>query len=583
MSGNRVDVQQIKQHSDIVAVISRYVTLTKAGSSYKGRCPFHKDDTPSFSVSPEKGLWHCFGCGAGGDVIGFLMKIENISFVEAAERLATEVGLSFSSRSQDNSRDQLFDISRDVARWFFSNLVNSQKGKTGRQYLDSRGYTEDTWKRFGLGYAPAGWDNLKREFASKYGIDDLIKLGLIIRNKDGSTYDRFRDRVIFPIFDLSGRPIAFGGRSLDGQPKYLNSPKTALFDKGSNLYGLSWAREAIQKEQKAILVEGYTDVISLHLAGIETAVGSMGTSLTQEQASLLGRFVKNVVICYDRDTAGGIASLRGMRILRNYGLSVKVVSLPEKDDPDTLVRRDKAERMQQLVDAAAPFHVFYINSLKERHDTTSVSGKEAALEEARPFFQGINSLPLRQEIATLLEDLLHLPFDGLMHELSRGKTQRKKNVPSGKKDTHWGPQRVILSLLLSNDVSWEKVAGVISPEYFAPKYRPIIQHISSRKGQVDIASMTTFLDEESVREISYLTLSEPLWSNVDKALEDALNRLVKLPEIEKELNALREKIEEAERSGDHRHLDELQSAYSALVARRLSSRRRKDAKKQTAS
>ncbi len=583
MSTERADVKQIKDRTDIVAVISRYVTLTKAGSNYKGRCPFHKDDTPSLSVSPEKGLWHCFGCGAGGDVIGFLMKIENITFVEAAERLAAEAGLSFSAGKTDDSRDELFEISTAVSRWFTDNLINSPKGRRARQYLLKRGYPEDAWQRFGLGYTPAGWDNLKKQFANRYSLNRLIELGLVIKKNDGSTYDRFRDRVIFPILDLSGRPIAFGGRSFDGQPKYLNSPKTALFDKGNQLYGLSWAREPMQKAGKAILVEGYTDVISLHLAGITNAVGSMGTSLTQGQARLLGRFVKDAVISYDRDTAGGMASLRGMGILRNNGLSVKVVKLPENDDPDTLLRRDGAERMQQLIESAAPFHVFYIESLKERHDIKSISGKESALEEARPFFQEIRSLPLRQEIASRLAELLDLPFDNLIQELSRGKQQWTPSVNTSNKEHHWDPQRVILSLLLRGEVTWERIARVVSVEDFAPSYRPIVEQISKTKGQLAPSSMTTFLDEDCAHEVSYLTLSEPLWSDVEKALQDALERLVKLPEIEKKLKVLRGRIEDAERAGDHRHLDELQSAYSALVAQRLSRRRRKDAKKQTAS
>ncbi|MCD6495126.1 DNA primase [Candidatus Bipolaricaulota bacterium] len=580
MSAERADVQQIKDRIDIVAVISRYVTLTKAGSNYKGRCPFHKDDTPSFSVSPEKGLWHCFGCGAGGDVIGFVMKIENISFVEAAERLATEAGLSFTSHKGDDSRDELYEISIAVSRWYADNLANSVAGRRGREYLIKRGYPEETWERFGLGYALPGWDHLRKRFSAKYGIKPLIDLGLLVRKDEGTTYDRFRDRVIFPILDLSGRPIAFGGRSFDGQPKYLNSPKTVLFDKGNHLYGLSWARESMQKEQSAVLVEGYTDVISLHVAGITNAVGSMGTSLTQGQAHLLSRFVKEVVISYDRDTAGGIASLRGMQILRNHGLSVRVVRLPEGDDPDSLVRREGAERMHQLIDAAAPFHVFYIESLKERHNMSTIGGKEAVLEEARPFFQGIRSLPLRQEITTRLAELLDLPFEGLMRELARGGSQRRREADiEEEEERHWDPQRIILSLLLRGEVSWERVAALVSADDFAPRYRPIVERVSQTRGQVDVSSMTTFLDEDSAREVSYLTLSEPLWSDVEKALQDALDRLVELPEIEKKLRDLRGKMEDAERSGDRRHLDELQRAYSALVAQRLS-RRKRDGKKQ---
>ena len=581
MNAERADVQQIKDRIDIVSVISRYVTLTKAGSSYKGRCPFHKDDTPSFWVSPEKGLWHCFGCGAGGDVIGFLMKIENIPFIEAAERLATEAGVSFAAHKPDGSRDLLYEISIAVSRWFSDNLVNSAAGRRGREYLIGRGYPEETWERFGLGYALPGWDHLRKRFSAKYGVKPLVELGLLVSKDDGTTYDRFRDRVIFPILDLSGRPIAFGGRSFDGKPKYLNSPKTALFDKGNHLYGLSWARESLQKEGMAVLVEGYTDVISLHQAGITNAVGSMGTSLTQGQAHLLGRFVKEVVISYDRDTAGGLASLRGMQILRNHGLSVRVVSLPEGDDPDSLVRREGAERMLQLIDAAAPFHVFYIESLKERHNTASIVGKETALEEARAFYHGIRSLPLRQEIATRLAELLDLPFDGMMQELTRGRPRKRTTVDIPGKEEHWGPQEVILSLLLRGDVPWDRVAALVSPEDFEPRYRSIVGQIAQTRGQVDPSAMTSFLDEESSREVSYLTLSEPLWNDVEKALQDALERFVELPEIEKKLRNLRAKIDDAERSGDRRHLDELQRAYSTLVAQRLS-RRRRDGKKQEA-
>ena len=266
--------------------------------------------------------------------------------------------------------------------------------------------------------------------------------------------------------------------------------------------------------------------------------------------------------------------------MRNHGLSVRVVRLPEGDDPDSLVRREGAERMHQLIDAAAAFHIFYIESLKERYNMASIAGKETALEEAKPFFQGIRSLPLRQEIATRLAELLDLPFDGLMQELLRGR-RHKPEADIEQEEHHWGPQQVILSLLLRGDVTWERVAALVSVEDFDPQYRPIVEEIAQTRGQVDASSMTTFLDEDSAREVSYLTLSEPLWSDVEKALRDALERLVELPEIENKLKDLRGKMEDAERSGDHRHLDELQRAYSTLVAQRLS-RRRRDGKKQAA-
>jgi len=576
MKGDRTDVDQIKERIDIASVISRYVTLTKAGSSYKGRCPFHKDDTPSFWVSPDKGLWHCFGCSEGGDLFAFLMKIEKLSFPEAVERLAAEAGVTLSKRT-DNVREDLFAINIEVARWFEKNLTNSAGGRRGREYLINRGYPEETWERFGLGYAPAGGHSLQKRFAGKYGTKALVDLGLLIERDDGSAYDRFRDRVIFPIFDLSNRPIAFGGRAFAGDPKYLNSPKTRLFDKSGQLYGLSWTRDTLREKKMAVLVEGYTDVISLHLAGITNAVGSMGTSLTHGQADLLGRFAEEVVISYDRDLAGGMASLRGMSILRNRGLSVRVARLPQGEDPDSLVRRDGAEEMLKAVDAAIPFHMFYIESLKERHDTASITGKEAILKETRSFYQ---------EIATRLAEILDLPPDALAQELSRGRSSADAREPrqqqaTDEKKRHWDPQQVILSLILHGHVTWDRVAAHVSADDFSPQYRPMVAALSETRGPVDTSSLVTGLDEETLQQMSYLALAEPQYNDVERALQDALTRLVELPEIEKELARIRVEIESAEKVGDHHAIDDLQRAYSMLVAKRLS-RRRRDGKTQTA-
>ncbi len=585
MTRDRTDIQQIKERIDIASIISRYVTLTKSGSSYKGRCPFHKDDTPSFWVSPDKGLWHCFGCNEGGDLFAFLMKIEKLSFVEAAERLAAEAGVSLSKRN-DKAREDLFSVNIAVAHWFTKNLTNNAGGRRAREYLINRGYPEEVWKRFGLGYAPAGGHSLQKRFAEQYGMKQLIDLGLLIKRDNGTVYDRFRDRVIFPIYDLSNHPIAFGGRAFAGEPKYLNSPKTGVFDKGNQLYGLSWARNALREKKTAILVEGYTDVISLHLAGITNAVGSMGTSLTRGQADLLGRFAEEVVIAYDRDMAGGMASLRGMGILRNRGLSVRVARLPQGDDPDSLVRRDGGEEMLKAVDAAVPFHIFYIESLKERHDTASITGKEAMLEEVRLFYQEITSLPLRKEITTRLEDILGLPPDDVEKALSSGRLEipeadSQQERTSDPEKRHWDPEQTILSLILHGHVTWDRVGAHVSVEDFSPRYRPIVTALSETRGPVDPSSLVDGLDEEMIQQVSYLALAEPRYSDVEKVLQDALTRLAALPEIEKELARLRVETESAEKAGDHRLLNELQRAYRELTAKRLS-RRRKDGKTQAA-
>ncbi len=570
MRKEHADAQAIKDRIDIVSVISRYLTLTRAGASYKGHCPFHKDDTPSFIVSPEKGLWHCFGCGEGGDVFAFLMKIEKLSFPEAAERLATEVGLSL-NRREDGEREKLRAINSEIAAYFSANLADSAAGRRGREYLISRGYEEETWEQFGLGYALPGWEHLKKRFAKRYGEKLLLDLGLLVAGKD-SPYDRFRDRVIFPIYDLAGQPIAFGGRAFEGEPKYLNSPKTALFDKGRHLYGLSWAREALREQHTAILVEGYTDVLSLHRAGVTHAVGSMGTALTQRQADLLARFAEEVVIVYDRDAAGGAASLRGMQILRNSGLSVRIATLPEGDDPDSLVRRDGAQRFLEIVDQAIPFHLSYLASLKERHDLTTVAGKEKALTEARPFYQGIASLPLRQEIANRLSALLELPVEGVIADLATGRVKRKPLEEVNRTEERQGPQELILSLLLRKEVEWKRVRDLISMEDFSEQYRPIVKELALEDEPFDLSSFLLRLGEESKRRVSSLVFAELTFTDVDKALQDALTKLVKRPAIERKLAALREELREVEKKGDHERLDELQRAYSILVTERLSRR-----------
>ncbi len=567
MIDSRMDVRAIKERIDIVSVISRYVSLTKSGSGYKGRCPFHKDDTPSFVVSREKGLWHCFGCGEGGDVIAFLMKIESISFVEAARQLATEAGVEFRPR-EDGVRERMREILAEAAAYFADNL-RSPTGRKARQYLRDRGYDDDTWERFGLGFALPGWENLKGELSKRYSVEELVELGLLVSGKEG-TYDRFRDRTIFTIFDLSGRPIGFGGRAFAGEPKYLNSPKTPLFDKGRTLYGLSWAREGFAKEKRAVLVEGYTDVLTLHQAGLTNAVGSMGTSLTRGQAELLARFVDEVVIAYDRDAAGGAAALRGMQILGNSGLSVRVALLSEGDDPDSLVRRDGPDAMRAAVDDAVPFYRFYIQSLSAKFDLSTVTGKERALAEAGEFTRAIQSLPLKQEFVRELSDLLGLPVEGVSRELSRrGRSRHEETRLKEGSGRKWEPEEDLLVLLLRGDVPWDRVGGVISPEHFSEANRPIVEGLAAGAG---IPELIESLDEESSRRASFYALAPVRFSDVERAVEDALARLVRLPAIEKRLAEIDAEISACERDGDLERWNELTREKVALLTEKLSRR-----------
>ncbi len=567
----RQDIQAIKERIDMVSLVSRYVSLAKSGSGYKGRCPFHKDDTPSFMVSPEKGLWHCFGCGEGGDVVAFLMKIERLSFVEAAKRLAEEAGMAFDS-ADDSERETMRTIVAAVAESYASNLSNAREGKKARAYFESRGFDEAAWKRFGLGYAFPGWDHVKRAFSGRYGIEKLVELGILVEGDKG-TYDRFRDRTIFPIYDLSGRPIAFGGRAFgDEQPKYLNSPTTPLFDKGKLLYGLSWAREAVREAKAAILVEGYTDVLTLHQAGIENAVCSMGTALTQGQADLLGRFVEEVVIAYDRDAAGGAASVRGMQILRNSGLAVRVAQLAEDEDPDSLVRKFGADAMRQAVADAAPFHRFYLETLAAMHDPSTVTGKERILAEARDFYRGVQSLPLQQEIAKGVADLVDLPFEGVARELG-GRAKRSAGDETGGAvpARPFAEEEILLSLLLRGDIRWGTIAAVAGPDDFSPPYRPIAEALANAGESPITSEVIEGLDEDAARRARELSLAENVFDrDTGRAVQDALDRLVRIPALDRKLAELDREIRASAEAEDWGRWEALQRESTACMLEKRS-------------
>ena len=557
MPGQRADVKEIKARLDIVSIISRYVTLTKSGSGFKGKCPFHKDDTPSMTVSAEKGLWHCFGCGEGGDVIGFVMKIERLSFIEALRRLAEEVGMTFDT-TEDGARDELRSIMADVANSFVKNL-GSDAGEKAREYLLERGYPESFWMTYGLGYALPGWENVKRTF-SKHGEATLLKLGLLVQGDNG-TYDRFRDRTIFPILDLSGRPVGFGGRAFEGEPKYLNSPQTPLFDKGRLIYGISWARERMSQTRTAVLVEGYTDVLSLQQADILNAVGSMGTSLTQGQAELLKRFVDEVVIAYDQDAAGSAASLRGMQILRNVGLNVRVARLPAGEDPDGLVRKGGAEAMQEVLDAALPFHEFFIESLKARHDVTTIRGKERLLEDAREFYRAIRSSALREEIERQIAGLVDLSIESVRRELPRRPRPRDEESAAHELAEHWGVEEHLLALVLRGEVAWDVVASQLSPQDFSLVNQPIAEHLAA--GLSDLSDLMSELDEEGARRASFYALA-PLEIDVERTIEDAERWMGRLPAIEKLLAVIDREIMTSGVAEDWKRWEELMKEKQEL-------------------
>ncbi len=357
-------IEEIRSAASIVDVISGYVQLRKRGRNYIGLCPFHSEKTPSFTVSEDKQIFHCFGCHAGGNVFKFLMDYEKISFIESVQELAGQLGIDIEYESTPGDEKQseqeiFYDINTEAAKYFYSNLHNSEEGEIARKYLQERKIKSQTIKTFGLGYALRGWENfLNFTKESKLDIDKVVELGILIKSDDGRYHDRFAARLIYPIFSPNGRVVAFAGRVLDEREKaakYLNSPESSVYTKGRILYGLSFAKDEIRKLDKAILVEGYMDLISLFQAGIKNVVAVSGTALTEEQVQLLSRYTKNVVLLFDADTAGIKASMRSIELLLKKDIEVKIAALPGGEDPDSFINNYGKEKFEETISYAQNF------------------------------------------------------------------------------------------------------------------------------------------------------------------------------------------------------------------------------------
>lgn len=357
-------IEEIRNSANIVDVISEYVQLRKRGKNFIGLCPFHSEKTPSFTVSEEKQIFHCFGCHAGGNAFKFLMDYKKISFIEAVQELAEQQGIEISYddevyNEKQSEQEVLYDINTEAAKYFSNNLLNDEEGEIARNYFQKRNLKVQTMRAFGLGYALNGWENLVSYLKQKnIDLEKALQLGLIGRNKDGRVLDKLAGRIIFPIFSPNGRVVAFAGRKLredDSGGKYINSPESLIYTKGRVLYGLSFAKDDIRKLDKAIIVEGYMDLISLYQAGVKNVVAVSGTALTDDQAQLLSRYTKNVVLLFDADTAGIKASMRSIEILLKKDFDVKISTLPKGEDPDSYVTKFGKEAFDEIIKKAENF------------------------------------------------------------------------------------------------------------------------------------------------------------------------------------------------------------------------------------
>lgn len=382
---------EILENSDIVAIIGDYVDLKKSGNSYKGLCPFHNEKTPSFTVDDKKQLFHCFGCGEGGDVVSFIMHKEGLSYIDSMKYLANKAGIKLDNTksSKENKRlNRLYDINRDIMMYFYKNLLTDKAGQT---YLKNRGFRSNIVNTFMLGFAKNSWDDLISYVKEKdYLLDDIENLGLIKKSQNGKYYDKYRNRLIFPIINHYGKVIGFGGRSIDStMPKYLNSPESEVFKKRYNLYGLNIFKK--QSNKDIILVEGYMDVIGLNNQGIDQAVASLGTSLTNDQAKLLKRYAKNVYICYDEDNAGIKATDRAIEILLDEGIKPNIISLEKGLDPDDFVKKYGRDAFIKKMDEASDVYNYKYNKILDIYASSKDNEKFEKLNLFIEFLASIKS------------------------------------------------------------------------------------------------------------------------------------------------------------------------------------------------
>lgn len=545
-------IEEVRMKNDIVDVISQYVKLTRKGSSYFGLCPFHNEKTPSFSVTPSKQMYYCFGCGAGGNVYNFIMEYENYSFGEALSHLADRAGVelpkieySREAREKAEQRATLLEINKLAAQYFYYQL-RRESGKTAYGYLTGRGLSEETIRKFGLGYSDKYSDDLYKYLKSKGYSDELLReSGLFNVDERRGMYDKFWNRVIFPIMDVNNRVIGFGGRVMgDGKPKYLNSPETKIFDKSRNLYGLNVARTT--RKNYLILCEGYMDVIAMHQAGFTNAVASLGTALTSGHASLVKRYTKEVLLLYDSDGAGIRAALRAIPILREAGVTSRVVSLKPWKDPDEFIKNEGAEAFEERLNHAMDSFMFRVHIAEQEFAMDAPQGQNQFFERCAEMLlelsdelernlyieaivkeygrYGVGAEDIRKRVNTLA--LKGTPAEKRIQPKSGAPETKKKESAADK------AQKLMLTWLVNYPGIFDQVEKYISPsDFVVPLYKEVAQMLfdQHREGETNPGKLlNAFTDSEEQREVASLfnaTIHLENEGEQQRAFSDALLRI----------------------------------------------------------
>ncbi len=543
-------IEEVRSRNDIVDVVGSYVRLQKKGSTYFGLCPFHNEKTGSFSVSPHKQMYYCFGCGAGGNVFTFLMQYENFTFGEAMQTLADKVGIdlpqqemSAAQRQEADKRQRLLEINKEAAKYFYT-LLRNPRGQKAYQYFKNRELTDETMQKFGLGYSDQYSDDLYRYLRSK-GYDDSIlkETGLITIDEVRGGHDKFWNRAMFPIMDVHNHVIGFGGRVMgDGEPKYLNSPETRIFDKSRNLYGLNIARST--RKDQLLLCEGYMDVIALHQAGFDNAVASLGTALTSGHANLLKRYTKEVYLTYDSDGAGVKAALRAIPILKEVGIVTKIINMRPYKDPDEFIKALGAEEYQKRIDSAENSFMFEVRIMENDYDMNDPTSKTAFFNEIAKKLLGFSEELERNNYIEAVAQKYKISFEDLRKTVNNlamkgGVVNKPTQLRSGvqekkKEDGMKQSQKLLLTWLIEDPRLFGTVSSLIHPEDFTEElYHKVAETVYEQyttEGKANPAKIISqFMDEEEQKDVAGLFNARihevETQSDMEKALKETIIRI----------------------------------------------------------
>jgi DNA primase len=583
-------IDDLKRQADIVRVVQDYVQLKKKGANWMACCPFHKEKTPSFSVSPAKEIFYCFGCHKGGSVFNFVMEIERVSFPEAIKLVAEKSGVPlpkliddsrFEARRQES--DQVIELNKWALEWWEQQLESSAEGRIAREYLKRREITDETRNIFRLGYGPDSWEALSVYLRQKGATQEQIeKSGLVVKKEEGGSYDRFRGRLIFPVLDIQGRPIAFGGRTLkDEDAKYINSPETAAYVKGRNLFGLNLTRDEIRRSGFVILVEGFLDLIVPYQFGVKNIVASLGTALTSDQVKLLSRFARKVVVNYDGDPAGVQAAKKAIEILLAEDLEVKVLVLPDNSDPDEFIRKFGVQEYQKQRGQSQPHIQFVIDQAVRDRKLSNPADKEAAIDEVLPYIRAVSSRLQKREYFDIAMDSLRISDGVLRRELWQsirsGDTRRTQVARRSQLKPTVAEQR-LLELVLTDEKFRHDVFKRLEADDYeglatAPIFRALVE--ADRTGVTpDYDYLVNSMPGEPIAEL----LPSLLMSELD-ALDDAQDEArqlsaercleaLRLMKVDRRISDLTSEIAAAERNGEMELRDRLAIEHLELTRRR---------------